>query len=81
MYHAKIVGTSNKKLVPIKTMFYLHIIPRLKRLFASRQTTSEMSWHYENKRSSGMLRHPFDGEAWKYFDQVHADFAIDLQNV
>ena len=40
-----------------------------------------MSWHYENKRSLGMLCHPFDGEAYKHFDRVHADFAIDPQNV
>ena len=28
-----------------------------------------------------MLRHPSDGEAWKHFDWVHADFAIDPRNV
>ena len=28
-----------------------------------------------------MLRHQFDGEAWKHFDRVHADFVVDLQNV
>ena len=38
-----------------------------------------MSWHYDNRRSSGMLRHPSDGEAWKHFDRVHADFAIILK--
>ena len=62
-YRAKTVGTRNKKLVPIKAMFYFPIIPRLHRLFASMQTASQMSWHYENRRSLGMLRHPSDGEA------------------
>jgi len=62
-YHAKTVGTSNRKLVPVKAMFYLPIIPRLQRMFASLQTTSQMTCHYENKRSSGMLCHPSDGEA------------------
>ena len=39
-----------------------------------------MTCHYENRRSSSMLRHPFNGEAWKHFDWVHADFAIGLRN-
>ena len=42
-YHAKTVGTSNKKLVPVKAMFYLPIIPRLQRMFASMQTASQMT--------------------------------------
>ena len=76
MYHAKIVGTSNKKSVPVKTMFYFSIIPRSYRLFASMQTTSQMSWHYKNRRSSSMLRHPFNGDAWKHFDRVNVDFVV-----
>ena len=42
-YYAKIVGTSNRKLVPVKTMFYLPIIPRLRRIFASMQITGQMT--------------------------------------
>jgi len=29
MYHAKTIGTSNRKLILVKEMFYLPIIPRL----------------------------------------------------
>ena len=58
-------------------MFYLPIIPRLQKMFASMQIASQITWHYENRRSSGMLCHPSNGEAWKYFDWVHPDFAID----
>ncbi|XP_029128330.1 uncharacterized protein LOC114916203 [Cajanus cajan] len=74
-------GTTNKKPVPVKAMFYLPIIPRLQRMFASMQTAGQMTWHYDNRRSSGILRHPSDGEAWKHFDRVHPDFAIDPRNV
>ena len=42
-YRAKTVGTSNRKLVLVKAMFYLPIISRLQRLFLSIQTTSHMS--------------------------------------
>ena len=80
-YRAKTVGTSNRKPVPVKAVFYFPIIPRLQRMFASMQTASQMTWHYDNRRSSGMLHHPSDGEAWKHFDQVHPYFAIDPQNV
>jgi len=27
------------------------------------ETTSHMSWHRENRSSTGMLRHPLDSEA------------------
>ena len=80
-YRVKTIGTSNRKPFPIKAMFYLPIIPRLHRLFASIEIASQMSWHYENRRSSSMLQHPSDGEAWKHFDRVHADFTIDPGNV
>ena len=45
------------------------------------ETASHMSWHRENRSSSGVLRHPSDGEAWKHFDRVLTDFAVDPRNV
>ena len=80
-YRAKTTGRSNRKSVPVKAMFYMPLLLRFQRLFQSIQTASQMSWHYENRRSSGMLRHPYDGEAWKHFDRVHAYFSIDPWNV
>jgi len=66
--------------IPNKTMFYLPIIPRLQRLFASMKTASHMTWHHSNK-IPGVMRHPSDGEAWKHFDEVYPDFAADPRNV
>nr|GEV54169.1 hypothetical protein [Tanacetum cinerariifolium] len=40
-----------------------------------------MTWHHEHKREPGVLSHPFDGEAWKKFDQIHAPFAAEPRNV
>ncbi|XP_045830958.1 uncharacterized protein LOC123922269 [Trifolium pratense] len=37
-----------RKPIPRKAMFYLPIIPRLQRLYASMQTASKMTWHREN---------------------------------
>jgi len=69
------------KRVSVKSMFYLPIIPRLQRLFASTHTADKMTWHYYNKTNSGVMRHPCDGVAWKHFDQVHRDFAEEPRNV
>jgi hypothetical protein len=72
--------SSRRKPVPRKSMFYLPIVSRLQRLYASLQTARKMTWHSENvekRRSSGELRHPSDGLAWKYFDQVNPGFASD----
>ncbi|XP_068503878.1 uncharacterized protein [Phaseolus vulgaris] len=80
-YHDPKVGTSKRKPIPLKIMFYFPIIPRLQRLFASMQTSGQMTWHYDNRRPSGVLRHPSDGEAWKHFDQLHPKFAAEPRNI
>jgi len=51
-----------KKPIPLKFMYYLPIIPRLQRMFASMQTAQHMTWHDENK-IQGMLRHSSDEQA------------------
>jgi len=61
-------------------MFYFPIISRLKGLFASIQTTNQMTWHYENRRDSSVLHHSCDGEVWKHFDKVHPDVAVKSHN-
>jgi len=45
---------SYQKPIPIKAMFYLPIIPRLQRLYASTQIAGEMTWHYDNKNNNGV---------------------------
>ena len=61
-------GSMNHSQVPYKRMHYLPLIPRLKRLYASNRSAGHMRWHYENIQKQGILCHPSDGEAWKYFD-------------
>jgi hypothetical protein len=74
-YHVtKNYRSAKRKPIPRKAMFYLPIIPRLQRLYASMQTASKMTWHrenYERRKMSGELRHPSDGMAWKHFDEVY----------
>jgi len=79
-YHPLHQGSRHKKPIAVKSMFYLPIIPRLQRMFASIQITPHMTWHHDNQ-SQGMLCHPSDGEAWKHFDCKHPTFASDPRNV
>ncbi|KAK2426327.1 hypothetical protein QL285_025010 [Trifolium repens] len=84
-YHVtKNYRSAKRKPIPRKAMFYLPIIPRLQRLYASMQTASKMTWHrenYERRKMSGELRHPSDGMAWKHFDEVYPEFASEPRNV
>ncbi|XP_068486422.1 uncharacterized protein [Phaseolus vulgaris] len=80
-YHHQNTRPSNKKPVPVKAMFYLPIIPRLQRMYASTQTAGQMTWHYDNRSNNGVLRHPCDGEAWKHFDTIYPDFSVEARNV
>ncbi|WMV32547.1 hypothetical protein MTR67_025932 [Solanum verrucosum] len=68
-------------MVPVQTMHYLPLIPRLKRLYASIRSAPHMRWHREYRRSPGFLSHPSDGEAWKHFDNVYPNFASEPRNV
>jgi len=78
--HSMEVRGKKKKTIPLKFMFYLPIIPRLQRMFASMQTAQHMTWHDDNK-IQGMLRHPFDGKACKHFNKKHPSFVSDPRNV
>ena len=70
-----------KKKVARKQLWFLPLIPRLQRLYASQKTAKAMRWHYENRRSVNVLSHPSDGEAWRVFDSTYPNFANDPRNV
>jgi len=74
-------GTNGKKKLPVKVLHYFPLKPRLQRLFMSPKTTKSMRWHILNNNPDGLLRHPRDGKAWKSFDQLHLEFAIEPRNV
>lgn len=77
----KEVTNVKRKKVPVKSMHYLPLIPRLKRLYASMSSAPHMRWHYEHKRPPGVLCHPSDGEAWKHVDRVFPDFVGEPRNI
>ncbi|XP_062076592.1 uncharacterized protein LOC133781568 [Humulus lupulus] len=70
------------KKVPHKVMRYFLLTPRLKRMYSSRHTANDMLWHHTGRSiKDGVMRHPVDRSAWKYFDATHPDFAKDPRNV
>ena len=72
---------TNKGDIPNKVLRYFPLTDRLKRLYLSSRTAKHMTWHKKNPAKEGELRHPSDGEAWKYFDLKHPEFAADARNV
>jgi hypothetical protein len=37
----------------------------------SPKTVEHMTWHHSHDAVNGVMVHPFDGEARKYFNMVH----------
>ncbi|XP_019244468.1 PREDICTED: uncharacterized protein LOC109224337 [Nicotiana attenuata] len=72
--------SSGKKAV-VKSMNYLPLIPRLKRLYPSMSSAPHMRWHYENRRPPSVMCHCSDGEAWKNFDRAYPDYASEQRIV
>ncbi|XP_056685679.1 uncharacterized protein [Spinacia oleracea] len=73
-----------KRSVPAKVMRYFPLIPRLKRIYMSSETTEEMRWHDTERlgeHDKKILRHPSDALAWKAFYERHSDFALDSRSV
>ena len=62
LVHSKGVDRKQKQ-VAVKSMFYLPIIHKLQRMFASMHNANQLTWHHTNIISSGMMRHLSDGEA------------------
>ncbi|KAJ9539379.1 hypothetical protein OSB04_032112 [Centaurea solstitialis] len=69
--------------IPMKTVRYFPLTPRLQRLYMSKYTASHMRWHGQRETSpdDDVLRHPSDGKAWKDFDRSYPQFSSDIRNV
>jgi hypothetical protein len=76
------VNKEAKKKVPHKVLRYFPIIPRLQRLFMSKQRAQYARWHKEKRVSvQNEMSHPADGEAWKDFDETFKSFADDPRSL
>ena len=72
----------NEEQGSLNVLRYFPIIPRLQRLFLSKDTSTQTKWHKVYLKSdANLLRHPADGDAWKDFDEKYPDFALDPRNL
>ena len=75
-------GKGRKKTdIPFKKMYYFPLKDRLLRLYSSKATANEMRWHAEHVVEDNVMQHSSDSIAWKHFNDVHPDFAIEIRNV
>jgi hypothetical protein len=73
-------GASITTKVVVKQLRYLHITPKLKRLFMCKETSQLMRWHKEGIRDSedpNIMSHPADDEAWHALNRFDPEFARD----
>jgi len=66
---------------PSKVVWYLSIIPRLKRLFANADDAKNLRWHADNRKCDGLLRHPADSLQWKNIDKELPEFGKESRNL
>jgi hypothetical protein len=64
----------NRCRVAVKIFRYFPLTPRLRRLYMSESTSSEMRWHEKGRVDDGKLRHPTDSMAWKHVDNTFPIF-------
>ncbi|WVZ04227.1 hypothetical protein V8G54_025033 [Vigna mungo] len=70
-----------RKKIPAKVLRYFPLKPRLERMFSASKIAEHMRWHALESTNEGMLRHSRDSEAWKKFDLMHPQFALEPRNV
>ncbi|XP_071712435.1 uncharacterized protein [Rutidosis leptorrhynchoides] len=66
---------------PAKLLWYLPIIPRLKRLFANEKDAKLLRWHAEDRKNNGKMRHMADSLQWKIFDKDFEEFGDEIRNI
>ncbi|XP_074265708.1 uncharacterized protein LOC141588153 [Silene latifolia] len=74
-------ASGSKKGSPTKTLWYLPIIPRFKRMFANRKDAEYMLWHYKGRNNDGKLRHVADAPQWRTFDRTFPCFGKEPRNL
>ena len=64
-----------------KILRYFPIIPRLKRMFRSKEMAESLRWHSTNKSTDGKMRHPVDTLAWESINARWPEFTLEARNL
>jgi uncharacterized Zn finger protein (UPF0148 family) len=58
-------GKKEQLRIPAKVLQYLPFIPRIQRLYMTKESVKHMTWHKNSKRyNPDKMVHPSDGDAW-----------------
>jgi len=74
-------GQIEKEGYTLKVVWYLPIVPKLKRFFANNKDTKNLRWHATERRCDGLLRHPADSMQWKNIDKEFPKFDEECRNI
>jgi hypothetical protein len=75
-------GQKRQLTILVKILRYLSSIPRIQRLYMTKETAKQMTWHKNGHRyNPKKLVHPSDGEAWTHFDGNYREKALEAHNV
>ncbi|KAI3496562.1 hypothetical protein L1887_38927 [Cichorium endivia] len=66
---------------PAKLLWYLPIVPRLKRLFANVKDAKLLRWHAEERKRDGKIRHVADSPQWRNIDYEFEEFGDEIRNI
>ena len=69
------------KNVPTKVLWYLPLIPRLKRLYQVKSISKDLIWHSTSSKKPDVLHHPSDSHAWNAIDDRYPEIASDPRNL
>nr|GEW72889.1 hypothetical protein [Tanacetum cinerariifolium] len=64
-----------------KLLWYLPIIPRLKKLYANPKDAKLLRWHSEERKNDGKMRHVADSPQWKNIDHDFKKFGSEIRNL
>ena len=71
----------NGKRIPLKVLCYFPLNLSLQCLFMPSKIVTDMTWHNDKWHKDGVVRHRADSKAWKHFDELNGNFALDPHNV
>ncbi|KAI3706869.1 hypothetical protein L6452_24902 [Arctium lappa] len=79
--HAEENNDEMKNGPPAKLLWYLPIVPRLKRLFANPKDAKLLRWHAEERKRDGKIRHVADSPHWRNIDSDFEEFGDEIRNI
>ena len=75
-------GQKRQLAILVKILWYLPFILRIQQLYMTEESAKQMIWHKNGCRyNPEKMVHPFDGEAWTRFDEIHREEALEARNV